>query len=254
MLNWKYIATVVIITAIILSIGGILWNKDTIELEPLIVSASQTDITAIQPGTTTEPQVNITTTPPPATPAETGPDMTAGPEPDSVNSSMTVRDRGNPEAPVTIEVFPDFGCHICVEKEVLILQALKDYPGKIYVIYNHFPSSGFDEKLAESLEAAGEQGKFWEMHDRLVQDVPGDIVALLAAAQITGLDLELFNTALESGKYTETVRKSKEDAIARGVKSVSMFINGTKYTESSGALEDLYKAIDKELAKVKTDG
>ena len=212
--NWKYTASVIMITIVIMAIGGILWNSGPTELKP---------------------------------------DTTTELEPDSVTKKPISWQRGNRDAPVTIDEYPDFGCHICIEKEVMVLQALNAYPEKIRVIHHHYSSSGFYEKLAESLEAAGEQGKFWEFHDRLIQKVPDDTTSLLGLAEDLGLDMGRFSEALDSGKYTETVRKSKEEANTQGVTGVSMFINGKEYEKSPGTLEDLYNAIDNELVKLDTN-
>lgn len=213
--NWKYTASVIMITIVIMSIGGIIWNSGTIELEPV---------------------------------------KTIEPEPDSVTNKLTSWQRGNRDAPVTIDIYMDLGCHICIENEAIVLQALNAYPGKLRVIHHHYPSSGFYEKLAESLEAAGEQGKFWEFHDQLIQNIPDDMTSLFSLAEDLGLDIERFSEAINSGKYTETVRKAKEEAIARGVKDVSMFINGEEYDKSPDTPDDLYNAIDNELEKFNTNG
>ncbi len=238
MRNWKYTVSVIMITIVIMAIGGILWNSGTTELKP-------DKTTELAPDTTIESAPDTTTEP--------APDTTTEPAPDSVNSEPITWQRGNQDAPITIDEYPDLGCHICIEKEVMVLQALNAYPGKIRVIHHHYAFSAFYEKLAEALEAAGEQGKFWEFHDRLIQNVPNDMPSLLALAEAVGLDMGRFNDALDSGKYTETVKKSKEEAIARGVKEVSMFINGKEYDKSPGTLEDLYNAIDNELAKLDTN-
>lgn len=202
------------ITIVIMAIGGVLWNSGTTEIKP---------------------------------------DITAELEPDSVTKELISWQRGNKDAPITIDEYPDLGCHICIDKEVMVLQAMSAYPGKIRVIHHHYPSSGFYEELAESLEIAGEQGKFWEFHDRLIQNIPGDMTSLLGLAEDLGLDMGHFSEALNSGKYTETVKKAKEEAITRGVKRVSMFINGKEYEKSPGTLDDLYHAIDEELEKFNTN-
>lgn len=213
--NWKYTASVIMISIVIMAIGGILWNSETTELKA---------------------------------------DTKTEPEPGSVTEKPITWQRGNRDAPVTIDIYMDLGCHICIENEAIVLQALNVYPGKLRVIHHHYPSSGFYEKLAESLEAAGEQGKFWEFHDQLIQNVPDDMTSLFSLVEDLGLDIERFSAAINSGKYTETVRKAKEEAIARDVKDVSMFINGKEYEKSSGTLDDLCNAIDNELEKFNTNG
>jgi protein-disulfide isomerase len=158
--------------------------------------------------------------------------------------------RGAVGAPVTIYVFPDFTCPACVEKERMVLQALDMYPEILRMVYHHYPSSSFGQTVAEALEAAGEQGKFWELHDRLLVDPPGDISELKACAVEIGLDMQKFDEALDSGRFTEKVERDKEEAISRGIKHVSVFISGTEYGHNPGTLSDLCAAIDEELERI----
>lgn len=166
-------------------------------------------------------------------------------------TAVTPRYRGEEAATVIVDVYPDFECGICVEKERMVVQALADYPGQIRMVYHHYAYPGFSEKLAEALEAAGEQGKFWEMHDRFIQNVPSDINQLQTVAEEIGLDIEEFNEALESGQFTEKVRLAKQEAISAGVKYVSVFINGKEYQKNPGTLDDFYAAIDEELERLR---
>ena len=161
--------------------------------------------------------------------------------------------RGDTDAPVTIYVFPDFTCRACVEKEHMVLQALDMYPGSVRMVYHHYPFSSLGQTIAEALEAAGEQGKFWELHDSLAADVPDDISELEACAREIGLDMHKFSEALDSGRFREKVELDKEEAISRGIKHVSVFINGKEYGHNPGTLSDLCAAIDEELERTASD-
>lgn len=162
--------------------------------------------------------------------------------------------RGADNASIIIDAYPDFECPVCVEKELMLVQALDIYPDEIRLDYHHYPSSDFSHKLAEALEAAGEQGKFWEMHDSIIEDVPDDMCELIAVAEGLGLDMERFNEALDSGEFFEKVQLAKEKAISAGVKYVSVFINGKEYKESPGTPADLCSAIDEELERIEANG
>ena len=162
--------------------------------------------------------------------------------------------RGADDAPVTIEAYPDFLCPECVDKQLLLVQALDRYPKEIRLVYHHYPSSGFSEEIAEALEAAGDQGKLWQMHDRIIQDVPDNMSELKAVAEGLGLDMERFNEALYSGEFTEMVQLAKEKAISAGVRYVSVFINEKEYEKYPGTLNDLCRAIDEELERIEANG
>ncbi|MFC2038762.1 DsbA family protein [Chloroflexota bacterium] len=203
MWNKKYLISLGLITAVILIIGGLLWNSGTMDLS--------TDETAI---------------------------------------SVAPWIRGPKEAPVTVDMYPDFECSICVDKERMALRVFDNFSGNIRLVYHHYADAGFSEKMAEALEAAGDQGKFWEMHDRIIEKVPSDITQLKAVAEDIGLDITQFNNTLESDRYTGKVRLAKQEAISAGVKYVSVFINGKEYRGNPGTLDDFRAAINEELEKM----
>jgi protein-disulfide isomerase len=157
--------------------------------------------------------------------------------------------RGAIDATVIIDVYPDFDCHVCVEKERMVSETLDMYPGLVRMVYHPYPSSALGQMLAEALEAAGEQGKFWELHDKFLQQVPGDMSELRPYAAEIGLDIQKFDEALNSGKFEGKVELAKQEAISQGVKQVAVFINGNEYQEYPGTLSDLSAAIDEELKK-----
>lgn len=132
----------------------------------------------------------------------------------------------------------------------MTLQALNIYPADVKMIYHPYPDSECSWMLAEALEAAAEQGKFWELHDRYLADVPADIDELKASARQIGLDMDRFEKALSSGIFREKVKLAKEEAVSRGVNHTAIFVNGTEYQHSPGTIDDLCSVIDKELERL----
>lgn len=188
---------------------------------------------------------------------------------DAIEWSISPWYLGDEDALVTIDMYPDFECGICVDKEHMAKLAYADFPSKIRLVYHHYASTSRSEKIAEALEAAGEQGRFWELHDQLIDDEPCDIAKLIAAAKSTGVDMdtlifshlvteaenigleiEKFTEALESGRFIEKVRLAKQEAELAGVKYVSVFINGKEYQKYPGTLDDFYTAINEELERL----
>ena len=158
--------------------------------------------------------------------------------------------RGVEEPFVVIDAFPDFGCQYCVNKERMIIQALDIYPDEVRLDYHHYPYNDFSYTLAEALECAGEQDKFWELHDKFfLEDIPDDMSELLTAAESVGLDMELFNESLNSGKFKDKVLAEREQAIADGAEAMSVYINGNLYTGDSSSLNEFRQAIDAALAQ-----
>jgi protein-disulfide isomerase len=156
--------------------------------------------------------------------------------------------RGAEDPVVIIDAFPDFGCQLCVNKEKMIIQSLDIYPDEVRLDYHHYPYNDFSYTLAEALECAGEQGKFWELHDKIyLEDVPEDMSELLTVAEGVGLDMGLFNESLDSGKFKDKVLDEREQAIEDGAEAMSVYINGNLYTGDSSSLDEFREAIDAAL-------
>lgn len=163
--------------------------------------------------------------------------------------------RGPENAPVTLHAYADFECGVCIDKEILSLEAIEKYPGQVRLVYHHYPSDDtedFSFMMAEALEAAGAQGEnlFWALHDAIIYEPPDNITELRTLAADAGVDMPEFDEALETRKYKDKVREAKE--IAKNdndVDEVSLFVNNRKYTGFPGTLDQLSELIDEELAK-----
>ncbi len=143
--------------------------------------------------------------------------------------------KGSEDAPVTIIEFSDFECPFCARfYSQTLSQIEKNYidTGKVKLVYRDFPLSFHQEAqpAAEASECADEQGKFWEMHDKIFenQQLISDSSYKQWATEM-GLDTEQFNECLDSGKYASEVQKDFADGQAYGVSGTpAFFINGTK--------------------------
>jgi protein-disulfide isomerase len=137
---------------------------------------------------------------------------------------------GLASAPVTIVVFSDFQCPYCA-RAVPVLDALgKRFGDAVRVVYRHFPLSNHTQaaKAAEAAACAQEQGRFWEMHDRLFanqQRLAGP--DLKQHAKELGLDSVAFDSCLDSGRLAETWRRDLRDGQKYGVSGTpAFFVNG----------------------------
>lgn len=135
---------------------------------------------------------------------------------------------GSEDAPVTIIEFSDYQCPFCNRHYVQTLPQLKaEYinTGKVKLVFRDFPLTFHTEadEAAEAAECAGEQGKYWEMHDKLFESVdewggksdPKDVFKNLASD--IGLDSTDFNECLDSGKYTQEVQEDEQDGASLGI-------------------------------------
>ena len=169
-----------------------------------------------------EPEPEPTPTPEPTAPTV---DMEALADDDTV--------KGDEDAPVLIVEFSDFQCPYCGKFYRDTLPLLKENyidTGKVKIIHRDFPL-GFHQnaqKAGEASECADDQGKFWEMHDKLYENYQELAVDNLKQYAVDlGLNAEEFNDCLDTGKYADEVKKDFVDGAAAGVSGTpSFFVNG----------------------------
>ena len=141
--------------------------------------------------------------------------------------------KGDPDAPVTIVEFSDFECPFCARFYTgAYAQIDQEYiqTGKVKLVYRDFPLSFHPnaQKAAEAAECAGEQGKYFEMHDILFErGVTGGSTSYKAFATEIGLDEQEFASCLDSGEMAAEVRQDMADGQRAGVQGTpAFFVNG----------------------------
>jgi protein-disulfide isomerase len=160
--------------------------------------------------------------------------------------------RGPKNAPVTLVVFSDFQCPFCKRVEPTLTQIEKEYPGKVRVVWKNMPLEMHQnaKPAATAALAAGEQGKFWEMHDKLFENQTAlDRASLEKYASELGLDVAKFKAALDSDKFAAKISADMKEAAAVDVSGTpATFVNGRKI---GGAYpyDTFKKLVDQELAK-----
>lgn len=142
---------------------------------------------------------------------------------------------GDQNAPVTIIEFSDFECPFCKRFFSNTLpQLTREYidTGKVKLVYRDFPLSFHPnaQKAAEAGECADDQGKFWEMHDKIFENQQAiGIADLKSYAASLGLDTSEFNSCLDSGKHVKEIQKDISDGSKYGASGTpTFFINGIK--------------------------
>lgn len=177
----------------------------------------------------TEPQTEAPTARPTAVPTEGGP---------AAESGDGWRVKGSADAPVTIIEYSDFQCPYCARYVSETLSKIEEEyiaTGQVRYIYRHFPLGFHDQArpAAQASECAGEQGKFWEMHDALFENQadwsgsPQAPTVFADLAEELGLDRAEFEACLSSDKYAGKVDDDYEAGVADGVSGTPGFlING----------------------------
>jgi protein-disulfide isomerase len=160
--------------------------------------------------------------------------------------------RGNPSAPVTIVEYGDFQCPYCLRSRPTLAKILETYPQQVRLVYKHFPLSFHRQAMNahRAALAAGEQGKFWEMHDLIFSEPKKlDDATMRKHAEALGLDLAKFDADYKSDRIAKKIADDQAEgrrALVRG--TPTFFVNG-KLLSGAQPFEAFQRAIDEALGK-----
>jgi protein-disulfide isomerase len=161
--------------------------------------------------------------------------------------------RGNAGAPVTIVEFSDYQCPFCGRVTPTLAKIREVYGDRVKFVWKDFPLTQIHPqafKASEAAHCAGDQGKYWEFHDRLFanqQALQPD--ALKKHAAELGLNASAFNECFDSSKYRDRVREGMGQGEQLGVSSTpSLFING-RLVAGAVPYESFVEIIDEELQR-----
>ena len=131
---------------------------------------------------------------------------------------------------------------------------MNEYPDKIRLVLKNYPYRyrDYSHLAAESLLAAGDQGKYWEMHDIMIKNSPTlDRDSLIRYAGELNLDVKKFTSDLDSMKHKDLIKEDEDLAVAMDLYNTpTFFINGRKVI-GNRPYEYLKKIIEEELEHVK---
>jgi protein-disulfide isomerase len=142
--------------------------------------------------------------------------------------------QGPADARVTLVEYGDFECPDCGRAYPVLKAVQKALGPNLRFIFRHFPllaSHPHSSAAAEAAEAAGAQGRFWEMHDRLYEHQAAlEEDDLRRHARKVGLDLNQFATDMRLHSYEGRVREDLASGAASHVHGTpTLFINGTRH-------------------------
>ncbi|MFC5462416.1 DsbA family protein [Massilia niabensis] len=161
--------------------------------------------------------------------------------------------RGNREAELVLIEYADFQCPYCARAHKALTSLQQQHGDRVALVYRHLPLTDlhpFAQPAAEAAEAAGAQGKFWEMHDALFENQGMlDEDALPAIAANLQLDAQRFRSEFEGGQHRARVESDVQEAHAAGASGTpTFFINGERYQGDSDHAS-LAKAIEGALGR-----
>jgi protein-disulfide isomerase len=158
--------------------------------------------------------------------------------------------RGPATAKVTIVEFSDFQCPFCSRVETTLKQLRDTYPNDVRIAFKQLPLPFHQNAqiAAEASMAAEEQGKFWQMHEKMFANQGAlDRASLEKYAQEIGLDMAKFKAALDTGRFKERVNADAAEAAKFGARGTpSFFINGKPF-HGAQPYENFEKVVKNEI-------
>jgi len=161
---------------------------------------------------------------------------------------------GSDSAPVEVVEYADFECPACAQFATVQMPTVREQliaTGRVRWRFRDFPlpSHSFARYAAHAAQCAGEQGRFWDMHDQLFANhswaqTGRDPSRLFRdMARTVGLDLDRYDACMESARYAGRIEASKQEGDARGVNGTpTFFINGRQLTARSWG-SDVFKGV-----------
>jgi protein-disulfide isomerase len=159
-------------------------------------------------------------------------------------------------AKLTLVEFGDYECPACAEYNPLIKQLLTEFSGKINYVFRSFPLSQHSNAWisSQAAEAAGLQGKYWQMHDKLYESVndwskSADAKSIFVGyAQNLGLNVDKFKVDIDSKAVKDRIQKDANDGnLVNLNQTPTFYLNGVKIGNLTGKYEDLKKIISGQL-------
>ncbi len=160
--------------------------------------------------------------------------------------------RGDPKALLTVVVFSDFQCPYCRAVQPTLKALLAKYPSRVNLSYRDLPLREIHPQAQASAEAArcaGEQGRFWEFHDLLL-DNPSKLgrPGFVEHAAALKLDPARFEACLSSGKFASLIEQDRQLGQRAGVTGTPGFVINGAVLSGNLPLSAFERAVDAELA------
>lgn len=160
--------------------------------------------------------------------------------------------RGDKDAKVTVVAFSDFQCPFCNRVNPTLTKLLETYPGKVRIAFKHMPLRIHPDAPAAhaAAEAAGRQGKFWEMYDKIFANqrelTPEKFKQYAAELNLDAAQFEKDrNDPAVKAKVDADIKEAEKLGVAG---TPAFFING-KYLSGAQPYENFKKLVDEALAK-----
>ena len=167
-------------------------------------------------------------------------------------AAASLKKKGSADAPVVLIEYTDYQCPYCVRAQPTIAAVLERYGDSVVHVFKNLPLPMHAQaKLAaEAALCAGDQGKFWEMHDWLFSNKDNISHDTLAAqAEALSLDVPIFTTCVNDGTHRQQVDDDMKEANSFGIRGTPGFVINGRVLSGAQPLDQFIAVIDDELRR-----
>jgi protein-disulfide isomerase len=155
---------------------------------------------------------------------------------------------GAERAPVTVVEYGDFECPNCKQAAPAVKLLLERFAGRVRLVFRHFPLEEVHPHAlhaAEAAEVAGEQGKFWQMHDVLFENQRHlKLQQLHGYAEGLGLDMARYTAEMDDEVYLQRIREHQRSGNGSGVRGTPTFFVNGRIQDVSFGMQRLFDAVE----------
>ena len=162
--------------------------------------------------------------------------------------------KGAPDAPLTLVEYADYQCEACILGYRAVEQLMETHGDRLRVVFRHFPLVSYHDMAmpgALAADAAGIQGKFWEMHGKIFS-AEGSFSEedLVGWAEEIGLDMDQFNRDRRSDELERRIRRVRLEGARSGVNGTPTFFLDNWRIDVMPTHEHLAAYVDHFLAHI----
>ena len=174
---------------------------------------------------------------------------------DPIENIEQIWSKGPDDAKVILVEYSDFQCPACKAVEPIVGKIITDYSDRVRIIYKHYPLVNLHNNAlpaAKAAEAAGYQGKFWEMHDLLFANQPAfSDNELLSYAKELNLDTEKFQRYMNNKNIEVKILRQAEEAGQKGAGGTPTFYINDKKVVVEKSYTEIIDALDLALKEAR---
>jgi protein-disulfide isomerase len=162
--------------------------------------------------------------------------------------------RGDPEAKVAVVEFSDFQCPFCKDSVQTLAQIREAYGDRVRIVFKHLPLPIHPKAPAAhaAAEAAHQQGKFWEMHDKIfANQAEMSPEKYREYAQELGLDMKRYDHDVADAATKQRIDADVAEAVKLGLDGTPAFFVNGRYRRGAVKFEEIKALLDEDLGKAK---